>query len=108
MEIREKILTWYNIMKKGKYLFLTLVLTIVFYLINIFFSNFKYLKIVFNDAGMVKLLEALIFDSLNYYSFFTYPFFIGLIIISLLFGTLISLITYKQKCSKMFREEEVF
>ena len=98
---------FFEVLKKWKYLTLSIVVAILFYIINIFLSNFRYIAPTFKK-GILKFLEALLMDAISYPQFFTYKFFIGLIFISLLFGTLISLIAYKTKMLKNFSGETGF
>ena len=107
MGIKEATSGFFEVLKKWKYLTLSIIVAILFYLINIFLSNFKYIVPTFKK-GILKFLEALLMDAISYPQFFTYKSFIGLIILSLLFGFLISLITYKTKMLKNFSGETGF
>ena len=108
MGIKETTSGFLQVLKRREYLAMTLIFAALFYAINIFLSNFRELTTIIKNQGFFHMLSVFPLFIVNYADFFTYKFFIGLIILSLLFGFLISLITYKTKMLKNFSKKTGF
>jgi len=108
MGIKELTSTLFEVLKKRKYFFISLAVAIVFYAINIFLANFRDLTTIIKNQGFFYMLKVFPLFVITYKDFFTYKFFIGLIVLSLLFGILISLISYKTKMLKDFSGKRGF
>lgn len=108
MGIKEATSSFLKVMKEWKYLTIAIIFAILFYILNIFLSNFRDLINIAKSDGFFSMLGVFPLFIINYADFFTYKFFIGLIIISLLFGSLVSLITYKTRMLKNFSKKTGF
>ncbi len=100
MKIKEAISGWKKVFSKKSYIFLALALTFLFYLIDIALVNIKNLALIFQNRGLFQMLASLPSFMKSYMIFFPTSFFISLVILSLMFGMLFSLISYKTKMIK--------
>jgi len=91
---------WKKTFSDWKYIVLALVVAVIFYSLDIFFSNFKSVTSLISNSGFFAMLKAFPGFTTVYINFFPIRFFISLIILSVLFGMLFSLISYKTKMIK--------
>ncbi len=100
MKIKEAALGFKKVFSKKGYIFLAQALAYSFYLIDIALVNIKNLALIFEDRGLFPMLAALPSFMKSYVTFFPAYFFVSLVILSLMFGMLFSLISYKTKMIK--------
>lgn len=102
MNIKEMSSTFKTVFSKKSYFFLGIILAIIFYILVVFFSNFKNMIAIDQASGFFHMIAVIPLFMTSYPVFFTYKFFIGLVLISLLFGVLFSLIIYKTRMLEDF------
>ena len=100
MKAKEAASSLKKVFSDWKYSLLAVVVAIVFYMIDIFLSNFKALATISSQSGFFAMMGSLPLFMASYPAFFTVKFFIGLVILSFLFGMLFSLILYKTRMIK--------
>ncbi len=88
---------WKRIFSKPSYIITTIVVAILFYLINVIITNFSNLSNFYSAYGFKESITFFITLSLGFQKTIHQHSFITLIIISILFGVLISLILFKLK-----------
>lgn len=108
MGIKEATSGFLEVLKKRKYIAITLIFAALFYTVNIFLSSFRGLTDIIKNQGFFHMISVFPLFIVNYADFFTYKFFIGLIINSFLFGALVSLLVYKTKTIKKFSKKTGF
>lgn len=91
---------WKEVFGKPKYIIIALLLAILFYFLNVSILNMEYLRYTFGNSGLYSMLLSLIDYSFSIGKTIEWFSVISLIIISLLFGVLFSLISYKTNTTK--------
>ena len=89
--------TWRKTFGNWKYLALTLFIAILFYSLNVLILNWKSLMAFYPSFGFLGSLKFFFTLALGFKDLIKFHSFISLIIISILFGILLSLIIYKSK-----------
>ncbi len=105
MKFNEFVGVFKQVFKNKRYVVGALISIIVFYCLEVFFSNYKNLMIISETHGFLQMAKAFPLFLISYGDFFTEKFLIGLIILSVLFGILFTLITYKTKMIKEFSKK---
>jgi|SRR3989344_4675692 len=96
-ELKQMLDGWKKIFGNWKYLALTLFIAVLFYSLNVFISNWKSLIEFYPSFGFFGILKFFFTLALGFKNLIKFHSFISLIMISILFGMLFSLITYKSK-----------
>lgn len=91
---------WKEVFSKARYIIFAVIFAAVFYMLDIFFANFKTITNLVKDRGFFTMLSLFPSFMTSYPKFFPAKFFISLLIISGLFGLLFSLIAYRTKMLK--------
>lgn len=89
--------TWKKIFSSWKYLALTLIIAIFFYGLNVFIVNWKSLIEFYPNLGFFGELEFFFTLAFGFWNLIKFHSFVSLVIVSILFGVLISLIVYKSR-----------
>ena len=100
MESKNKISTLKEIFKKPKYALITILVSVLFYSLNAIIKNWKLLVSMFSSSGFFKTINLLFSLTAGFGNTVKESSHISLILISILFGILFSLILYKVKIIK--------
>lgn len=100
MELRQLLSTWKNVFTNWKYLASTAILALIFYSINVLISNWSSLTGFYSDFGFIGTIKFFIILFLGFKETILLYSFLSLIIISILFGMLFSLVWYKINLGK--------
>lgn len=95
MENKEYFKILGKVFSKAKYILISLIIAIVFYVFNVLVSNKIDIKGFISDQGLFGFLKILFRLSRGFYATIEWHGFVSIIIISILFGILVSLILYK-------------
>lgn len=98
--IRDAFSVWKDIFKSWKYVLGIIIIGIIFYSINVLIANWQNLTSFYSNFGILGTLKFFVLLFLGFKSLLNTPTFISLIIISVLFGFLFSLIIYKVNLTK--------
>lgn len=104
--LREKIKTWKKIFGKAKYLLLSFTIALFFYSLNVFIANWKTILSIYSFSGFYGSSKMFINLFLGFGNTIELYSYISLILISLLLGTLFSLIIYRTSISVKFIDEK--
>lgn len=89
--------TWKKVFGNWKYLITAGAISIIFYSLNVLISSWKNLATFYPDFGFFKTIEFFFILWIGFKSNIIYHSFLSLIVISILFGVLISLVLYKSR-----------
>ncbi|PIN89941.1 hypothetical protein COU60_02510 [Candidatus Pacearchaeota archaeon CG10_big_fil_rev_8_21_14_0_10_34_76] len=95
MKINKIIKTWKEVFMNWKYPLLTTTLAVFFYLVNVVISNWKILFSFYPEFGFLKTINLFFSLVIGFGATLKLSSYMSLLIISVLFGMLFSLITYK-------------
>jgi len=87
--------TWKKVFSKPKYLILAIVIAVLFYSLNVLISSWRSLESFYFNLGLSETIKIFFSILLNFYKTTIISSYISLIIISILFGILLSLVVYK-------------
>ena len=96
-KVKQTFRTWKQIFSNWKYLALTFFIAIFFYSLNVLISNWKSLIGFYPNFGFFGTLKFFFTLALGFKNIIKFHSFISLIVISILFGMLLSLMIYKSK-----------
>lgn len=96
-KVKQTFRTWKQIFSNCKYLALTFFIAIFFYSLNVLISNWKSLIGFYPNFGFFGTLKFFFTLALGFKNIIKFHSFISLIVISILFGMLLSLMIYKSK-----------
>jgi len=99
-KVSDVLKVWKEVFSKTRYIIFAIIFALIFYILDIFFANFKSLITLIKIKGIFAMLLSLPSFMWGYPEFFPKDFFVGLVILSLLFGVFFSLIIYKTKTVK--------
>lgn len=97
MEVSNIFTTWKRVFGNWKYLAVTIVIALMFYSINVLVSSWSSLAGFYSTLGFFKTIKFFFILFFGFRETIMFHSFISLIIISILFGMLISLVGYKIK-----------
>lgn len=97
MELKNKFNVWKNVFSNWKYLIITTAVAVMFYSLNVLISSWQNMKSLYPTLGFFNTLKFFFVSWLGFGSTIILHSFVSLIIISILFGMLISLIFYRLK-----------
>ncbi len=97
MKSKEIFNTWRNVFGNLKYVLITFIVAILFYSLNVLISSWQNLRNLYPIFGFLGTINFFFISWLGFKSTIILHSFISLIIISLLFGMLISLILFKSR-----------
>ncbi|KKR15045.1 hypothetical protein J4233_02880 [Candidatus Pacearchaeota archaeon] len=95
MEWKQMFSTWKKIFTNWKYLVVTVIIAIIFYSINVLVSSWSSLKGFFPTLGFFQTIKFFFILFFWFKETIMFHSFISLIVISILFGALFSLVGYK-------------
>tara|TARA_Y100000310_G_C20346168_1_gene652117 strand:+ start:106 stop:648 length:543 start_codon:yes stop_codon:yes gene_type:complete len=95
MKINNLIRTWKQVFSKPKSILVFLISSILFYSLNVLILNFSNLKNNFSTLGSLGTLQLFLNLAIGFKSSVSLMSFLTIIIISILFGILLSLMVYK-------------
>jgi hypothetical protein len=84
-----------SVFSKPKYLAITLIVALLFYEINVIIANWSTISSFLSNSGVMATLKILPTLSYGFKEIITKSSFITLVIVSILFGMLVSIISYK-------------
>ena len=96
-KFKEILNAWKIVFGNARYIFLTIIIAFGFYFFNVLVSNISLLIYVFNSSGIEKTISWLVSSTIGFGRTILLSSFISLIIISILFGVLVSLLVFKIK-----------
>lgn len=97
MNLKEIVNTWKNVFKNWRYVSVMLIVAILFYSLNVLISSWQNLRAIYPSLGFLGTVNFFFISWLGFKSTIIFHSFISLIIISILFGILISLILFKSR-----------
>ena len=97
IELSQILSTWKKVFSNWKYVLIFLFAVLIFYSLNILIFNWKNLATFYSNLGFFGTLKLFFSFFFSFRSTIVLHSFISLILISILFGVLISLIFYKSK-----------
>ncbi len=97
-----------EVFSKSKYIFLTLFVALLFYLLNVVISDFFELTEIFRNYSFIVFLKLSFFYFIGFPSTISFFSAISMLFIALLFGSYISLAIYKTKQIKKFETKTSF
>ncbi len=97
MKVNNILNTWKKIFSNWKYPFLAIVIAVAFYSLNVLIANWKSLIKFYSSLGFFGTLKFFITLFFGFKNLILFSSFVSLVIISILFGMLFSLIIYKTK-----------
>tara|TARA_Y100000310_G_scaffold77162_1_gene73716 strand:+ start:3042 stop:3581 length:540 start_codon:yes stop_codon:yes gene_type:complete len=100
MDLRELFSVWKKVFSNWKYVALTIMITLVFYSLNVLIVSYNSLISFYKQSGFLKSINLFLNFLIGFKSTVLLYSFISLILISVLFGLLFSLIAYKTKIIK--------
>jgi len=89
--------TWKEVFGNWRYLITAVVISIIFYSFNVLISSWQNLRALYPSIGFLGTINFFFISWLGFKSTIIFHSFISLIIISILFGILISLILFKSR-----------
>ncbi|MEX0932968.1 MAG: hypothetical protein WDZ77_02615 [Candidatus Pacearchaeota archaeon] len=95
MELKQIFTAWKKVFKGWKYVSLAIFIAFTFYSFNTIIGNWEALTSFYSSLGFFRTIKLFFTLLLGFHNTVTFPSFISLIIISVLFGLLFSLIIYK-------------
>lgn len=96
--IYKNLSVWANVFKQPKYIFITIAVAFLFYLLNVLISNIRNLASYYKYYGLGMTMTFFVKLLIGFKSTILAHSFAALIVISLLLGILASLIIYKASC----------
>tara|TARA_Y100000296_G_scaffold74291_1_gene92647 strand:- start:4445 stop:4984 length:540 start_codon:yes stop_codon:yes gene_type:complete len=100
MDLREFFSVWKKVFSNWKYLASTIMITLVFYSLNVLIASYNSLVSFYKQSGFLKTINLFLNFFIGFKSTVLLYSFISLVLISILFGLLFSLIAYKTKIIK--------
>jgi hypothetical protein len=100
MKKNEFFRVWKQVFSNWKYLLLTIIIATIFYSLNVFTSSYSSIISFYNATNFLSTLGLFFELFLGFQNTTVLHSFVSLIIISILFGILFSLIIYKTKMIK--------
>ena len=95
MEWKKMFSTWKKIFTNWRYLIITLIIALAFYSINVLVSSWRSLIGFYSTLGFFQTIKFFFILFFGFKETIMFHSFISLIIISILFGMLFSLVEYK-------------
>lgn len=95
MEWKKIFSTWKKVFTNWKYLSVALIIALAFYSINILISNWNNLIAFYSTLGFIQTIKFFFILFFGFKETIMFHSFVSLIIISILFGMLFSLVGYK-------------
>ncbi|NCO11624.1 hypothetical protein GW924_03405 [Candidatus Pacearchaeota archaeon] len=92
--------TWRDVFRNWKYLLLTAVISILFYSFNAVVGNWKSLSLFYEPLGFLGSIKFFFILLWSFGNTIKFSSFISLILVSILFGVLFSLLAYKTRMVK--------
>ena len=93
-----KVLQGYKkVFSRKRYILLALFISVLFYVLNVIISNFSSIKSFFSSLSCIQAIKITYFMAIGFYETIYLSSFVSLIIISILFGLLISILVYKTR-----------
>ena len=105
MNLKEFFSTWKKVFSNWKYVALSVIIALTFYSFNVFMKNYNSLISFYNQFGLLESIKLFFSFFIGFKETTLIISFISLILITILFGLLFSLITYK---TKMIKLEETY
>lgn len=99
-KIKDILSVWKDVFSSWKYVILIAFIALFFYSINVFIANFSSIISLYSRLGFLGILKFFLILFLGFWETRPLSSFFSLIIISVLFGVLFSLITFKTKMIK--------
>ncbi|NCN98730.1 hypothetical protein COU62_02390 [Candidatus Pacearchaeota archaeon CG10_big_fil_rev_8_21_14_0_10_35_219] len=98
--MNEIINVWKTVFKKPGYAILTIIIALIFYILNVIIQNYQTLSSFLKNYGLLSGIIYLFNGSIDFHKSTLLHSYISLVLSSLLIGILISLITFKIKNAK--------
>lgn len=95
MELKNIFNAWKNVFSSWKYITILIFTAIIFYSLNVLISSWQNMKTIYPSLGFFNTVKFFFVSWLGFSSTVIFHSFVSLIIISILFGMLISLIFYR-------------
>jgi len=95
MNLTEITIVWKKVFRNWKYVVLTVFIAFSFYSINAIISNWKTLPAIYSSIGFFGTIEIFLILLWGFGSTIKLHSYVSLILVSILFGLLFSLIAYK-------------
>ncbi|MAG38039.1 hypothetical protein CMI45_01480 [Candidatus Pacearchaeota archaeon] len=95
--MNEVLRSWKLVFSKRSYLFLAIIIAFFFYVLNVFIANYKSIFSFYQNFGFLEGNKLFLSLSLGFKETIEFHSFVSIIIISILFGMLFSLISYKTR-----------
>ena len=99
-QMKDLYLVWKNVFGNWRYISLMFFILLLFYSFNVFIANFDSLISFYNTSGFIGTLKLFSAFFIGFIKTRPLSSIISLILVSILFGILFSLITYKTKMIK--------
>jgi hypothetical protein len=100
MNLKEFFSTWKKVFSNWKYVALSVIIALTFYSFNVFMKSYNSLISFYNQFGLLESIKLFFSFFIGFKETTLIISFISLILITILFGLLFSLITYKTKMIK--------
>lgn len=97
MKLKNRFNVWRNVFGNWKYVIITVFIAVTFYSLNVLISSWQNVRALYPSLGFFNTVKFFFVSWFGFKSTIIFHSFVSLIIISILFGTLISLILYKSK-----------
>ena len=100
MGSKNKIDTLWNVLRKPKYFLIAISVSFLFYSLNPVIKNWRFLISTFSSSGFIKTINLFTNLTIGFGNTIKESSHISIILVSILFGVLLSLIFYKIKIIK--------
>jgi ABC-type antimicrobial peptide transport system permease subunit len=107
MNVENLIRNWKLVFGNWKYFFLAFFVAVMFYSLNVLISSFGNLISFYSSLGLLGTGKFFITMFIGFYKTVEFHSFVSLLVISILFGMLFSLLAYKVKVVKSSGEKRI-
>jgi len=106
MNIKGIIPVWIKVFKNWKYLLIAVVIAFSFYSFNVLTNSWSSLTNFYSSAGFFQALKFFFILSIGFSNIIRLHSYISLVVISILFGMLFSLLAYKINAGSMVKNKK--
>ena len=100
MELKNIFNAWKEVFSNWKYVVLTFFIALSFYSLNVAIGNWKIIPAFYSSTGLLETIKFFLILLWGFWSTVKFHSYVSLIIISILFGLLFSLISYRTSTLK--------
>src|SRR3989344_9016195 len=108
MDIKQLFSTWKEVFSNWRYVKIMIFVSLIFYTFNVLVSNWKNIFGIYSSFGFFETVKFLFIFWIGFKSTILSHSFVSLIVISILFGVLVSLISYKLSFNSLVNKKAGF